>query len=146
MSIKVEIGSAEEIAAVSRQIPEFEQATTIERLQSRLDGVVSLILVAKCEDVIVGYKVGYQLTADTFYSWLGGVIPEYRRRGIATLLLSHQERWVCHAGYKQIQVKSTNRFPNMLQILVANGYGVIGTEDNVSGASDKILFIKELVV
>lgn len=124
MSIKIETGTPADIVTISKQISEFAQATTLERLHSKLDGVVSLILVAKLDGVIVGYKVGYQLTAETFYSWLGGVIPQYRKQGIATLLLSYQEQWVLNAGYKQIKVKSMNRFPGMLKLLIANGYEI----------------------
>lgn len=146
MSIKIEIGSAADIVALSKQIPEFEQATTLERLQSRLDGAVSLILVAKLEGALVGYKVGYQLTEETFYSWLGGVIPEQRKHGVATLLLNYQEKWVLNSGYKQIKVKSMNRFPGMLNLLISNGYEIVDIEESVCGSEGKIVFLKRLVV
>jgi len=144
MSIKIEIGSAADIVALSKQIPEFEQATTLERLQSRLDGVAGLILVAKFEDVVVGYKVGYQLTEDTFYSWLGGVIPEHRKHGVATLLLNYQEKWARNSGYKKIKVKSMNRFSGMLKLLISNGYEIVDLDKGVCGSEDKIVFLKRL--
>jgi GNAT superfamily N-acetyltransferase len=144
MSIKIEIGSAADIVTLSKQIPEFEQATTLERLQSRLDGVVGLILVAKFEGELVGYKVGYQLTEDTFYSWLGGVIPEYRKHGVATLLLNYQEKWARNSRYKEIKVKSMNRFPGMLKLLVSNGYKIVGVDKSVCGSEDKIVLLKRL--
>lgn len=144
MSIKIETATPADIVAISKQIPEFAQATTLERLHSKLDGVVSLILVAKLDGVIVGYKVGYQLTAEIFYSWLGGVVPEYRKHGIATLLLRYQEQWVLNAGYKQIKVKSMNRFPGMLKLLIANSYEIVGLEDSASGSEAKIVFSKSL--
>jgi predicted GNAT superfamily acetyltransferase len=146
MSIKIEIGSAADIVALSKQIPEFEQATTLELLHSRLDGAESLILVAKLEGTLVGYKVGYQLTEDTFYSWLGGVIPEHRKHGIATLLLNYQEKWVRNSGYKQIKVKSMNRFPGMLNLLISNGYEIVGVDESVCGSEGKIVFLKRLAV
>lgn len=146
MSIKIEIGSAADIVALSKQIPEFEQATTLERLQGRLDGAVGLILVAKFEGVLIGYKVGYQLTEDTFYSWLGGVIPEHRKHGVATLLLNYQEKWVRNSGYKQIKAKSMNRFPGMLSLLNSNGYEIVGVDESVYGLEGKIVFLKRLAV
>ena len=146
MRVKIEIGSAADIVALSKQIPEFEQATTLERLQSRLDGAVSLILVAKLEEALVGYKVGYQLTEETFYSWLGGVVPEHRKHGVATLLLNYQEKWVLNSGYKQIKVKSMNRFPGMFNLLISNGYEIVGIEESVCGSEGKIVFLKRLVV
>lgn len=146
MNIKIEIGSAADIVALSKQIPEFEQATTLERLQSRLDGVVSLILVATFEGTAVGYKVGYQITEDTFYSWLGGVIPKYRKHGVATLLLHFQEKWVRDSGYKQIKVKSMNCFPGMLNLLKSNDYEIVGIDERVCGSDGKIVFLKRFVV
>ena len=146
MSIKIEIGRAADIVALSKQIPEFEQATTLERLHSRLDGAVSLILVAKLEGTLVGYKVGYQLTEDTFYSWLGSAIPEHRKHGVSTLLLDFQEKWVWNSGYKQIKVKSMNRFPGMLNLLISNGYEIVGVDESVCGSEGKIVFLKRLAV
>lgn len=146
MSIRIEVGTFVEIVAISEQIPEFERVTTLEQLKRKLDGVVNLILVAKIEGVLVGYKVGYQLTADTFYSWLGGVIPEYRKHGIATLLLNHQEKWVLDAGYKQIKVKSMNRYPSMLQMLISNGYEIASVEGEVDSSGSKIVFLKRLAI
>ncbi|PTB82500.1 GNAT family N-acetyltransferase, partial [Pseudidiomarina aestuarii] len=104
--MKLDIDTLADIVAISAQIPEFDRVTTLERLKARLDGADHLILVAKLDGVIVGYKVGYQLTDDTFYSWIGGVIPTHRKHGIATLLLKHQEQWAIDAGYKQIKVRS----------------------------------------
>ena len=144
MSIKIEIGSAADVVSISKQIPEFEQTITLERLQSRLDGIVGLILIAKLGKVLVGYKVGYQLTEDIFYSWLGGVIPEHRRYGIAKLLLNYQEEWVRDSGYKKIKVKSMNRFPYMLNLLISQGYEIVGVEDGVCSLDRKILFVKAL--
>ncbi|MCF4009508.1 GNAT family N-acetyltransferase [Rheinheimera sp. UJ63] len=146
MSIIIEIGSTADIVALSKLIPEFEQATTFEQLESRLAGVVSLILVAKCQGALIGYKVGYQFTEDTFYSWLGGVIPEHRKHGVATQLLNYQEKWVWNAGYKQIKVKSMDRFPSMLKMLTSNGYEIVGLDKSVCGSEDKIVFLKRLVV
>lgn len=145
MSIQIEIGSAADIVAISKQIPEFRQVTTLERLQARLDGRPALILIAKAADTIVGYKVGYHLTEDTFYSWLGGVLPDYRRQGFAALLLRYQEQWARDAGYQQIQVKSMACFPAMLALLRSNGYQVLAADESADRPDDKIVFLKSLV-
>jgi GNAT superfamily N-acetyltransferase len=144
MVINIEIGNVADIATLSKEIPEFEQATTPTRLNSKLNGVVKLILVAKVDAVPVGFKVGYQLTEYTFYSWLGGVVPEYRKSGIATLLLNYQEQWARQSGYKRIKVKSMHRFPGMLNLLISNGYKSEGVEDNADGSEIKIVFSKNL--
>lgn len=144
MSIKIDIGTLTDIVAISVQIPEFHRETTLERLKARLDGAVHLILVAKLDGAIVGYKVGYQLTDETFYSWIGGVIPTHRKHGIASLLLKHQEQWAIDAGYEQMRVKSMNRYPHMLKMLISNGYEIIGLEGGTDTAERKIIFRKQL--
>lgn len=144
MNIKIEIGTLANIVAISAQIPEFDRETTLERLKARLDQAVHLILVAKLYGDIVGYKVGYQLSDATFYSWIGGVIPTHRNHGIATLLLKQQEQWAIDAGYKQIKVKSMNRYPHMLKMLISNGYEIIGVEGKATAAEPKIVFQKPL--
>ncbi|WP_404339734.1 GNAT family N-acetyltransferase [Pseudoalteromonas mariniglutinosa] len=144
--IKIEIANPAEIVTISKKIPEFEQKKTLKQLKSKLDGVVNLILVAKVNGELVGFKVGYQLTEDTFYSWLGGIIPEYRNCGIATLLLNYQEKWASNSGYKTIKVKSMNRFPTMVNLLFSNGYEVEETGKSVNNSKGKILFSKNLGV
>ena len=42
-----------------------------------------LILLASDETRVVGYKIGYEERGTEFYSWLGGVDPNYRGQGIA---------------------------------------------------------------
>lgn len=49
MNIQIEIGNTADIVAISEQIPKFRRTTTLERLQARLDEVISFILIAKCE-------------------------------------------------------------------------------------------------
>lgn len=144
MSIKIEIGTLADIVAISAQIPEFDRVTTLERLKARLDGAVHLILVAKLDGAIVGYKVGYQLSDETFYSWIGGVIPTHRNHGIATLLLKQQEQWAIETGYKQIKVKSMNRYPQMLKMLISNGYEIVCVEGGADTEERKIVFSKPL--
>lgn len=51
-------------------------------------------------DKIVGYKIGYALNDDKFYSWLGGVDAEYRKQGIGNTLMEKQHRFLKECGYK----------------------------------------------
>lgn len=104
------------------QVPELDQGASDAACQQRLSGRQSLILVAAWQEQLVGFKVGYALGPQDFYSWLGGVVPGFRKRRLAASLLQAQEQWAVHNGYRRIQVKSHNRFPAMLQLLAAQGY------------------------
>ena len=73
----------------------------------RFKGVAHLILVAETDAKIIGFKVGYERD-DYWYSWLGGVHPDYRRQGIANLLADEQDRWAQRQGYPHVTCKTRN--------------------------------------
>ena len=134
-----------EAIAVEAQIPEFS-GSKLAQQAARLDGVESLILLAFWAGEAAGYKVGYAVGNQEFYSWLGGVLPPNRRRGLADRLRRTQEAWAAAHGYKTVLVKSSNRFPAMLQLLLAAGYQIIGYEDRGDPLTSKIAFRRQLTL
>jgi ribosomal protein S18 acetylase RimI-like enzyme len=49
-----------------------------------LKGCFSKILIASFNGILCGFKVAYSRDeGSSLYSWMGGVLPEYRRKGIA---------------------------------------------------------------
>lgn len=144
MNIEIRIGTIEEAISVHKLIPEFDGELTEQTLIGRFSGSQSLILIASVNDKIVGYKLGYYTSNTEFYSWLGGVIPECRKAGIANKLRLEQESILANNSVSTIRVKSMNRFPNMLRMLISKGYVIEGYENNGSPDNSKILFIKYL--
>ncbi|MEZ8826727.1 GNAT family N-acetyltransferase [Vibrio amylolyticus] len=142
MTIRIEEGSLEEVKLVVDKIGEFTRKQSIESMQQKLAGRVHLVLVAFDGDQPVGFKIGYQLDNNTFYSWFGGVSPDGRKKGIAQSLLEKQEQWVREQGYQAIKVKSQNRYPSMLRLLIGNNYLIENTSENNSLDDLKIEFIK----
>ena len=138
-------GTVADALAVEAQIPEFEHKSRLQRYTDKLSNKKHLILVAKNGDQCIGYKVGYELSSDEFYSWMGGVAPKHRGQGIAKRLKEMQESWVVGNDYKVIRVKSTNHFPNMLHMLIASGYQIDGYDDTGDLRRNKIHFSKRLV-
>lgn len=145
MKAEIRQGTVEDVVIVDTQIPEFDGRNTKEKLLQRLNNKNHLILIAFHDELPVAYKMGYELTGDEFYSWLGGVIPSARKNGIATLLRQAQELWVKEKGYQVISVKSMNRYPAMLQLLISSGYHISGYEDQGSTNNSKIVFIKRII-
>ncbi|EHN69799.1 acetyltransferase [Aliivibrio fischeri SR5] len=144
MKIEIHQGTVADVLIVDQQIPEFDNRNTHEKLTQRLSDKKHLILVAVSEGIPVAYKMGYQLSDSEFYSWLGGVVPSARKRGIATQLRVIQEEWAKKQGYEAISVKSMNRYPAMLQLLISSGYHISGYEDEGSSDNSKIKFLKKL--
>lgn len=126
IEIKAESGLTPELTTqlieLSKQIPELDRPLTSEVLNQRLQGKKCLILVAYVEGELAGFKLGYEQEETIFYSWLGGVASDFRRLGLAQSLLEYQETWARRQGYNHIQVKTMNRFPAMLNLLISNQY------------------------
>ncbi|MFL8938613.1 GNAT family N-acetyltransferase [Rossellomorea oryzaecorticis] len=58
-----------------------------------------LVMIAKLNENVIGYKVGYELDSRTFYSWLGGVSADYRKHGIASRLFAasvFKRKWISY--------------------------------------------------
>lgn len=124
LRIEIEECGFEEVAALEAQIPEFDRSHAVGDIERRIGGRPHLALVAKLEEKPVGYKLGYEQRPNRFYSWLGGVLPEARRKGVARALLRHQEQW-CGERYAAIRVRSQNRYRGMMSFLLAEGYEIV---------------------
>ena len=128
---------------VYQRIPEFSDRDTLAGIRERV-GPDYLSLVCRSGDEPVGFKLGYPLDTGEFYSWLGGVVPGHRGGGIAQALLEAQEQHCRERGYELLRVKSMNRFPAMLQLLIRNGYQVDGHTPASEDADIKVHFHKRL--
>ena len=144
MSVIVREGSLEEVVSVVEQITEFAKKESVASLSERLAGKTSLILVAEEAGVLLGFKIGYELDENTFYSWFGGVLPIARNKGVAQAQLDIQEQWVKQQGYQQLKVKSRNQFPAMLRLLLRNGYLIEKLEEKEDINGHRIHFLKQI--
>jgi predicted N-acetyltransferase YhbS len=70
--------------------------------------------VALKDKKVVGYKIGYALNREQFYSWLGGVDADFRNQGIASALMEQQHHHVKESGYKAVQTQTKNKWRSML--------------------------------
>ncbi|MCP4221165.1 MAG: GNAT family N-acetyltransferase, partial [bacterium] len=127
-TIKIIEISLPQLTECLRGIPEFGNPAPPGQVEKRCGETRYLALAAEIDGQKVGCKLGYAEDNTTFYSWLGGVLPGYRKRGVAQALLDTQEQWVWKNNFKKIKVKSMNGFPDMLRFLIANFYQIIGVE------------------
>lgn len=84
-------------------------------------------IVARDGESIVGFKMGYERRLGKFYSWLGGVDPEYRGKGIAKSLMKNQHEDLKKVGYSLVSTQTGNEFRNMLILNLKSGFDVKGT-------------------
>lgn len=123
-----------DIAWLEKLVPEFDRVHNPACCQARAGGRPYLVLTARRGEETLGFKAGYALDADCFYSWIGGVAPAARGGGVARALLAAQEDWVRRQGYRRIRVKSHPRFAAMLRMLQRHGYRTVATGDGDPGA------------
>lgn len=127
------------IVDLEKKIPEFPSHYSLDKIKARLDNRKFLALIAYEDDAPIAYKVGYQETPRRFYSWIGAVLPGYRRQGWAKRLLHRQETWCREQGYGEINVWTANTYRGMLIFLLHEGYDIFA----VAG-DGKILMRKAL--
>ena len=91
--IQIQAGSFQECVDLSNQIPEFDSPYELDEYEKRCAGS-HLSLNAFVDEKPIGFKVGYDRFKDgSFYSWMGGVLPKYRRQKVADTLADKQENW-----------------------------------------------------
>ncbi|MGE8205623.1 GNAT family N-acetyltransferase [Heyndrickxia sp. NPDC080065] len=118
-----------------------ESNQLVRQMESKPDLLIHLALAA---EKVVGYKIGYMLDDEKFYSWLGGVDEKYRNLGIASKLMENQHQYLVDHNYKKVQTKTKNQWRNMLILNIKHGFDVIGTYTNDHG-EPKIILEKKLL-
>ena len=102
-----------------------------------------LIILCYTSDQLVGFKIGYRYNETTFYSWVGGVLPSFRQKGIAKQLAKLQEQNVIAKSYSKMRTKSMNRFKPMMILNLKNGFYIAQVYTNDVGQT-KVVFEKPL--
>lgn len=129
----------EEIQYVHEQV--FEGS----RLKpEKLSGKLQLfVLVYRVDGQVAGFKIGYEQEDGVFYSWLGGVLPQFRGRGIASTLMTSQHEEAKKRGYKRVRTYSQNNRKTMMISNLKHGFDIVGTFTDAKGRH-KIVFEKDL--
>jgi predicted GNAT superfamily acetyltransferase len=84
-----------------------------------------LIVLARNDGEIVGFKIGYKIEPKVFYSWVGGVDKNFRGRGIAGELMKRQHLWCRQNGFKLIRTKTKNEFKPMLILNIRHNFDIV---------------------
>jgi predicted GNAT superfamily acetyltransferase len=130
---------------VSQKIPEFEDTYTKSEYESRLNNVKHLVLSAYIENKPVGFKIGYETQSkQNFYSWMGGVLPKYRQKGVAEKLMVHQKQWANKIGYQRILIKTLSKHIAMIKFLHKHGFIQMGIIPHNPDEETRIILEKKL--
>ena len=130
---------------VSTNILEFDDPYEISEYSKRLNSTVHLILTAYDDHIPIAFKIGYDRYSDgSFYSWMGGVLPNYRRKGIANNLADHQEIWAKKNGYNSIRMQTREKHIAMLALAINRGFQITNRIENTSSSNTRIWMNKPL--
>ena len=114
--------SFQECVYLSSKIPEFNSPYKIEEYKKRCTGKY-LALIAEIDNQSVGFKIGYdRLNDGSFYSWMGGVLPKFRRMGVAYSLANFQEKWAAKNGFSSIVLKTRQKHDGMIAFSLNRGF------------------------
>ena len=137
-----EIGSMDnlpEIRALNKRV--FNE----DRVINRFDRTDLLILLARAQGEVVGFKIGYAETRTTFYSAKGAVSEAWRRKGIARELLYIMMDVCWRKGYKRLAYDTfPNKNPGMTILGLKESFRITAAGFNDQYRDYRLRFEKEL--
>lgn len=103
-----------------------------------------LTLLARLDDRPVGFWIGFELKPSMFYHWLGGVLSDLRRAGIARQLLEAQQAWAKDHGYEYIRCECMNHQREFLHFAVDAGFDICGIRWDSTHADNLVVLEKTI--
>ncbi len=145
VKISVKEVPIEEAVKVNSTIIEFDESYSKNYFEERYNGKTHLIIVAYVDDKPTGYIVGYDRFNDgSFYCWMAGVDPKFRKMGVLKALMDYEEKWAKNKGYGKIRIKTRNNRREMLAYLVKYGFLLTEVESRDNIEENRILFEKKI--
>ena len=136
----------EEALKVHATVVEFDgRPYTKERFEEKSGGRERLVIVGCVDGKPAGYLIAYDRYGDgSFYCWMAGVNPKFRRKGALKAMMDYTEKWAKKKGYRRIKIKTRNRRREMLAYLVKHGYQFVEVRQRPDARDSRILLEKQI--
>jgi hypothetical protein len=164
-----------EIQYIEEFFGEFDRKKTAAEIQRRLEGRTHCILMAEArlpdEPSLltpVSFKVSHEIFTEEedpkladlvarlrdsldfqgrriLYSWIGGTRSDWRGQGHFRALTEQQEAWALEHGFKEIVVKTKNKFYGMRSTLTHLNFDVIKYERNPLDNRDSKVYLSKRI-
>jgi GNAT superfamily N-acetyltransferase len=164
-----------EIQYIEEFFGEFDRKKTAAEIRRRLEGRAHSILMAEArlpDDpsllVPVAFKVSHEIFVEEseaklrdlvnrlrgavdfsgrriLYSWIGGTRSDWRGQGHFRALTEEQEAWALENGFKEIVVKTKNRFYGMRATLTNLGFDVVQFERNALDPGESKVYVSKRI-
>jgi GNAT superfamily N-acetyltransferase len=92
----------------------------------------------------VGFFLGFELKPTVYFAWFYGVVPEFRRQGVASQLMDAVHAWARDNDYNSIRFECHNQHRPMLHLAIALGYDIVGIRWDPDRGDNLVLFEKGL--
>jgi len=102
------------------------------------------LMFATLDERPVGFISGFELKPTTYYTWLCGVVPEYRRLGVANQLMEAMESWALEHDYNCLRMECHNRHREVLRMAIELEYDVVGLRWDSERSDNLVIFEKTL--
>ena len=123
----------------------FRPHRDVESFRRRFRGRYNIIqLLARIQDRPVGFFLGFELKPDVFFAWFYGVLPDFRRQGIASQLMDAVHSWAVQNDYESIRFECHNQHRPMLHLGIATGYDIVGIRWDPDRGDNLVIFEKVL--
>ncbi len=113
----------------------------LEKFQSTLQDKMPLILIAKHDNIIIGFCISFRRD-DVFHIRILGVLEPYRNHGIASRLLDQMESVAKGLSLLAVTVKTHNVSSDMLKLLINRGYYIVDIEKSQTSSKYNGIYLK----
>jgi GNAT superfamily N-acetyltransferase len=124
----------------------FRPQRDLDSFRRRFQGRYNeLRLIARVSDRPVGFFLGFELKPTVYFGWFYGVIPEFRRQGIASQLMDAVHAWARQNEYESVRFECHNQHRPMLHLAIALGYDIVGIRWDPDRGENLVIFEKVLM-
>jgi GNAT superfamily N-acetyltransferase len=132
-----------EIVRLYNQI--FRPARDVESFHRRYRGRYNILqMIARIGDRPVGFFLGFELKPGCFFAWFYGVVPDFRRQGIASQLMDAVHGWARQNEYDILRFECHNQHRPMLHLAIAKEYDIVGIRWDPDRGENLVIFEKSL--
>ncbi len=132
------------IADLYNQI--FRPTRDVESFHRRYRGRYNVLqLIARVDGNPVGLFLGFELKPTVYFAWFYGVVPDYRRQGIASQLMDAVHSWAKQNDYESIRMECHNQHRPVLHLAIALGYDIVGIRWDPDRGDNLVIFEKSLI-
>lgn len=142
----IELIGPEDMPIVSEMYNQiFRPPRDVESFKRRFRGRYNVLrLIARIGQQPVGFFLGFELKPTVFFAWFYGVVPEFRRMGIASQLMEAVHEWARQHEYDSVRFECHNQHRPMLHLAIAKLYDIVGMRWDPDRGDNLVIFEKVL--